>query len=140
FESAAAEMLGGGDGVPVLEIDALTRLEEMNASFLSELKSLAPFGAGNPEPVLAVDNLAVADSRPVGKGHLRLRVKQGRHFRDVIAFGMGARHPVSGEDMRMAFVPCAGTFNGQRTLRMKLIDLYPRGDDEKEKNRCQEKG
>jgi len=123
FEEVAAARLTEEDFIPHLTIDTLTSLDEFNESFLAELDTLAPFGIGNPEPVLGLENLTVLSSRLVGKGHLRIRIKEGRRTREAIGFGMGSRHPLSGEGMKMAFSPTINTYQGKRTLQMKVIDL-----------------
>jgi single-stranded-DNA-specific exonuclease len=125
FEEVVAARLKEEDFIPHLTIDALTSLEQLNEPFLSELEILAPFGIGNPEPVLGVENLTVLSSRLVGKGHLRVRIKEGRWTREAIGFGMGFRHPLSSEGMKMAFSPQINTYQGNRTLQMRIIDLKP---------------
>jgi single-stranded-DNA-specific exonuclease len=98
-------------------------LEQLNASFLSELEALAPFGVGNPEPVLGLEGLDVLGSRPVGRGHLRIRIREGRQTREAIGFGMGPRHPLAGEGMKMAFSPQVNRYQGSRNLQIKVLDL-----------------
>jgi len=123
FEAIVAGRLSEEDFIPRLAIDALTTLEHLNDSFVSELEALAPFGTGNPEPILALENLNVIGSRLVGKGHLRVRIKEGGAIREAIGFGMGSWHPLAGEGMKMAFAPQIGIFQGKRNLQMKIIDL-----------------
>jgi len=125
FEEVVRAMLPEEDAVPHLTLDALTSLEQLNEPFLSELEMLAPFGTGNPEPVLGMENLQVVGSRLVGKGHLRIRIKEGERTREAIGFGMGAWHPVSGEGMRMAFSPQVNRYQGNRSLQLRIIDLQP---------------
>jgi len=123
FEEVVAARLTEEDFIPHLTIDTVTSLDELNESFLAELDTLAPFGSGNPEPVLGLENLTVLGSRLVGKGHLRIRIKEGRRTREAIGFGMGSRHPLSGEGMKMAFSPTINTYQGKRNWQMKIIDL-----------------
>jgi single-stranded-DNA-specific exonuclease len=125
FDEVVGARLSQEDAVPHLTLDALTSLEQLNEPFLSELEMLAPFGTGNPEPVLGLENLNVIGSRLVGKGHLRVRIKEGKRVREAIGFGMGPRHPLSGEGMKMAFSPQANLYQGNRSLQMRIIDLQP---------------
>ncbi|HYB21024.1 MAG TPA: DHHA1 domain-containing protein, partial [Thermodesulfobacteriota bacterium] len=127
FEKTVAERLTEEDFIPCLTIDALTNLEPLNESFISELEVLAPFGPGNPEPVLGLENLSVLSSRLVGKNHLRLRIQEGHAIREAIGFGMGSWHPLSGERMKMAFVPQLNIYQGKRSLQMKIVGLQPAG-------------
>jgi single-stranded-DNA-specific exonuclease len=98
----------------------------MDTSFLSELESLAPFGTENPEPVLGLEGVTVLESRRVGNGHLRLRIKEGRCIKEAIGFRMASWHPLSREHMKMAFSPQISTFQGRRILQLKIVDLQPR--------------
>ncbi|NWF57555.1 MAG: single-stranded-DNA-specific exonuclease RecJ [Syntrophaceae bacterium] len=123
FEEVVAARVSEEEAIPRLTIDAIARLEQLNASFLSELEALAPFGVGNPEPVLGLEGLDVLGSRPVGRGHLRIRIREGRQTREAIGFGMGPRHPLAGEGMKMAFSPQVNRYQGSRNLQIKVLDL-----------------
>ena len=125
FEEVVAARVRGEDSIPSLTLDAFARLEQLNPSFLSELESLAPFGAGNPEPILGLEDLAILGSRPVGRGHLRIRIKEGKQTREAIGFGMGPWHPLAGEGMKMAFSPQINVYQGNRNLQIKVLDLQP---------------
>jgi single-stranded-DNA-specific exonuclease len=126
FEGVVAAKLAEEDFTPRLSLDALIQLDQLDDSFRRELESLAPFGPANPEPVLGLEGFTVLESRLVGKGHLRLRVKEGRCVREAIGFQMAFHHPVSREEMKMAFSPLLGTFQGRRILQLKIVDLQPR--------------
>jgi single-stranded-DNA-specific exonuclease len=130
FDEVVRARLTEEDALPRLTLDALTSLGQLNEPFLSELEMLAPFGVGNPEPVLGIENLKVVGSRPVGKGHLRIRIKEGRWTREAIGFGMGSWHPLSGEGMRLAFSPQINLYRGSRSLQLRVIDLQPGSKDE----------
>ena len=125
FDEVVAARLKEDDFIPCLTLDAVTGLEQLQEPFLSELDLLSPFGTGNPEPVLALEDLSVLSSKLVGKGHLRVRVREGHRVREAIGFGMGARHPLSGEGMRMAFSPQVNLYQGNRSLQLRILDLQP---------------
>jgi single-stranded-DNA-specific exonuclease len=125
FEEIVKTMLKEEDLLPWVAIDAFTRLDQMSDAFLNDLESLAPFGPDNPEPVLGIEGLTVLNSRLVGKGHMRLLVKEGRITREAIGFRMAAWHPLSQERMKMAFVPQRNIFQGKRNLQLKIVDLQP---------------
>jgi single-stranded-DNA-specific exonuclease len=128
FDAVVASRLKEEDCIPLLTLDSVTSLEQIQEPFLAELDLLAPFGTGNPEPVLALENLSILSSKLVGKGHLRVRIREGRRVREAIGFGMGARHPLSGEGMRMAFSPQINLYQGNRSLQLRIIDLQPSPD------------
>jgi single-stranded-DNA-specific exonuclease len=78
---------------------------------------------GNPEPILAAENLMAMESRLVGNGHLRLRIKDGNRIRDAIGFRMGSLHPLIGTPVNMAFSPQINLYQGRRTLQLRIVDL-----------------
>jgi single-stranded-DNA-specific exonuclease len=59
-----------------IEVDAETELTELTVEAAAELERLAPFGMGNPAPVLVTRGLTVEKMARVGDGsHLSLRLK-----------------------------------------------------------------
>jgi single-stranded-DNA-specific exonuclease len=73
----AAERLTPADLPPQLAIDATVNLNELNERAVGELLALAPFGFGNPAPVLALLDAEVRSEPVVIKErHLRLQVRQ----------------------------------------------------------------
>ena len=95
FEEAVEELVDGAGAGDVLRIDAETVLDECTLNLIAFIERLAPFGPGNPEPVLLVGNLKVLPgTRIVGDGHLKISAA-GRSGAtgDLIAFTMGKSWP-----------------------------------------------
>jgi single-stranded-DNA-specific exonuclease len=95
FEKAVEEMVEGTDAGDVLRIDAEAVLDECTLDLVAFIERLAPFGPGNPEPVLLVGDLKVLPgTRIVGDGHLKIAaVGRSGATGDLIAFTMGKRWP-----------------------------------------------
>jgi len=75
----AAARLTPEDFRPHLEADALLRLSEVSDDSIAEVLSLAPFGAGNPQPTFVIRNLEVIHSEVWKEKHVRLKLKgEGR--------------------------------------------------------------
>jgi single-stranded-DNA-specific exonuclease len=73
----AGERLTLADFRPQLAIDAIASLSELTERTVGELLSLAPFGFGNPAPMLGVLDAEVrAQPVVVKERHLRLQVRQ----------------------------------------------------------------
>jgi single-stranded-DNA-specific exonuclease len=123
FEEFACATLTSENLVPALTLDAFARLEQMDETFLSELEALAPFGLGNPEPVVGLEDVQIMNSKTVGKNHLRLRVQEGEIIREAIGFRMAALHPLRQKRVKMALSPQINLFQGRRTLQLKILDL-----------------
>jgi len=94
FAEQAATVLGEQDLEPVTSIDAVVaRGADLSLELCAELQRLAPFGLGNPAPILLAPGCGLAELATVGDGkHLRFRVRRdGRDAGSAIAFGQGSR-------------------------------------------------
>jgi single-stranded-DNA-specific exonuclease len=94
FAEQAATVLGEEDLEPVTSIDAVVaRGADLSLDLCAELGRLAPFGLGNPAPILLAPGCGLAGLATVGDGkHLRFRVRRdGRDAGSAIAFGQGSR-------------------------------------------------
>jgi single-stranded-DNA-specific exonuclease len=80
FSGYAAARLTPDDFRPLLEIDAEAGLDDLNDRVATDLFALAPFGFGNPTPVLAARGVELREAPQVIKEkHLRFRVwRNGR--------------------------------------------------------------
>ena len=108
-------------------MDAEVSLKEVDQQLVRELDGLHPFGAGNPEPTLAVRNLAIVANRVVGDRHLKLTVRHGNSppF-DSIGFGMGSLADLGLSAERavdLAFVPEFNRWNGLDRIQLRIRDL-----------------
>jgi len=121
FEKITEEMTR-----PTLEVDGVVELEDCTLNMLEWVRMMEPFGAGNPEPVLAsLRNRVVGYPRTVGGGHLKFTVQQGSSAVDAIGFGMGDRIEVleSGGDIDLAFALSENRWGGFPKLQLKIKDI-----------------
>jgi single-stranded-DNA-specific exonuclease len=92
FNDYARARLSDEDLAPVLEIDAVLGLREIDDSSVAEILLLAPFGFGNPPPVFAVLGAEVAAEPAVWKDkHLRVRLRQQGRTLTVKAWNFAER-------------------------------------------------
>lgn len=82
FNAYAAARLTPDDFVPQIAIDAVLALQELDETGIAELLSLAPFGFGNPSPLLAATGAESAGPPSLFKEkHLRVHLRQnGRNL------------------------------------------------------------
>jgi single-stranded-DNA-specific exonuclease len=77
FAAYAAGQLDAESRRPRLGIDAVVSVREVGVKLFEELEQLAPFGYGNPAPVLAVEGVEVVGTpQPIKEKHLRMTVRQ----------------------------------------------------------------
>jgi single-stranded-DNA-specific exonuclease len=124
LDRAASASLPAMAGGPVLDIDLETDLSQLDDRFLHDLKRLAPFGAGHPEPTVCLRGLRVDRTKPVGDGHLKLWVSQNGARSGAIAFNWDGPAPGAGQVVDLAAKPQPSTFYpGQ--LDLVVTDLKP---------------
>lgn len=123
FNDYAYKRLKDVDLSPVLEIDRTVDLSEIDSLLMSGLRRTGPFGQDNPEPIWAVMNVNVADSRILKEKHLKLTFTDGRNRVDAIGFNMAEKLPDGPVDI--AFSLHENTWNGRTSLQLNLKDIRP---------------
>lgn len=108
------------DFIPALSLDSSIHLDELNEKVVTEMDSLAPFGLGNPEPLLCSRETRVVQSQIVGSNHLRFKATQKNRVFNAIAFGFGDMHPLADKYIDMAFTPQIEEWNGNRDLKLNV--------------------
>lgn len=94
FNAYARTILKPEDFEPVLDVDAIVNLPDIDERSVAEVFSLAPFGHGNPAPTFAAQNVELAcPPASLGEGgkHLRVIVKQNGRSLSLKAWGFAPR-------------------------------------------------
>lgn len=87
----AASRLTPEDFLRRIEIDAVIQLRDLNEETTEELFRLAPFGHGNPAPMLAALAVEVAHVAPLKDKHLRVTVRQNGRALTLKAWNFAER-------------------------------------------------
>jgi single-stranded-DNA-specific exonuclease len=130
LESELAEAVTTARADQALLIDGAVSAAGANAALVETIARAGPFGAGNPEPVVALPNHIVAYADPVGQDHVRVRLRSGDGtMLNAIAF-RSAGQPLGQALLksRGQAVHAAGTlsidrWNGGERVQMRLIDV-----------------
>jgi single-stranded-DNA-specific exonuclease len=125
FESHARSVLSEVDLQPKLYHDGVVLLEEMDLDVLRQLEGLAPFGMGNPEPVLIVESVHAMQVKPVGDTHLRFTACQGAFSHPAIAFGMLDRREEFQGEVDLLVSPQINRYNGRESVQLRIKDVRP---------------
>jgi single-stranded-DNA-specific exonuclease len=110
----------------VLHIDRKISLAEVSAGLLRELEQLAPFGFGNPGPVLAIQGIKVHSLNTVGKERNHLKFRFGAKGElEGIAFRLGDRLSELNQaaNLDAAFSLDWNTFQGQDKVQLMIKDI-----------------
>jgi single-stranded-DNA-specific exonuclease len=124
----AAEKLAGIDLQPTLHVDAEVPLSDLRPATFETLAQLAPFGQGNPPPLLVSRRAVVRDYRLVGNGHLKLFVTDGRVVWEAIAFRQAERVESLARHIDLAYRPEISEWNGETRFQLVVQDLRPSGE------------
>ncbi len=105
----------------------ITTLDVLNETLISQLASLEPFGNGNPEPVLYLENSLVMNQRRMGADaqHVKLELQDvdGRTVQ-FLAFSAPEHFFVQpGERVNVWFQPIINEWQGRRTIEGRLLHL-----------------
>ncbi len=127
FEKVAADRLEEKDLVGRVRIDALVQPKELDEAAVASLARLAPFGMGNPEPVLAARRQAVSprilsNKTPGETGHLKLSL-EGAPALDVIGFRLADKVHLTEGPVDLAFQAAMDEFRGVRRVSLKVKAL-----------------
>lgn len=129
LDEHAREDLADEDLVPKIRIDAPVSSGTLGIELTEELKKLEPFGQGNPRPVFATPNLALADEPRVMKDkHLKLKLRdsENRFFEAVWWDGVERSSHVDlrpGGLFELAYTPEQNTWQGVTRLQLNLKDI-----------------
>ncbi|HDS85618.1 MAG TPA: single-stranded-DNA-specific exonuclease RecJ [Phycisphaerales bacterium] len=128
FEAYAQQSLGRMTLESFLDIEAETCIGEFNDRLMRELKSLEPFGQGNPRPMFATRGVRlIAPPRRVGarSDHLQLSIADATGAVRCIGFGMGnlEKKLLEIDSFSVAYEPQHNTYNGKTMLQFVLSDI-----------------
>lgn len=100
---------------------------EVTEGLIVQLSGLEPFGSGNPEPILKIENVIVTDQRRMGadKQHVKLEVKDGLGKRlQVLAFSApDSFFAEPGEQVTILFQPTLNEWQGRRSVEGRLLHV-----------------
>ncbi len=103
-------------------IDCSVGLDNITEDLISELDLLAPFGIGNPEPVLLSKEVEVISQRIFKDKHLGFKVKNGAKTYDAIWFNMKEPSTLPNK-VDMVFIPEFNMWNGRKDIRLRVTDV-----------------
>jgi single-stranded-DNA-specific exonuclease len=127
FEEICEQRLTDDDLQSRCRVDAVIRPAELDGRAIQAILKLAPFGAGHPEPVLAVTGVKTVPKVMASKiegepGHLKLMVESAPHL-DFIGFRLAEKLPLTEGPIDLAFALSVDDFRGVPRVQLKLRDI-----------------
>lgn len=106
--------------------DAEVPLRDVDFDLVRDIQRLAPFGVGNPTPVLVSRRVTIASVTSIGNGHLRLRVSDGNTYVGAVGWSLQA-HPLlrKGQRVDLAYQPELNTYQGVSSVQLNIREAWP---------------
>ena len=122
FLTAVKTQIGNQPPEQHLEIDAFIQRDQLNEDLLIEMEKLAPFGQGNPQPLLGIQKVRLyGKPRPVGSGeHFQFSVHNGDEPINGIAWRMADSIPPTDQEIDIAFRLQWNHWNQRKRLQMVM--------------------
>jgi single-stranded-DNA-specific exonuclease len=119
--------LDGLDLAPTIEVDCESGFEDATGDGFEFIRSLSPFGAGNPAPVLLTRGARAVEARRVGSGgrHLKMLLEQGGVTLDAIAFGQGEMLDSVWRGLDLVYRPELDTWGYRPKIQLNVLDMRP---------------
>ena len=119
--------LGPDDLRPRLWIDGALDFRSISEQVASELVALAPFGAGNPNPMFRTSRVEVVDGpRRIKERHLKMAFRQEGRVMRGIAWRASERESFVSEHkaaLDLAFSLEQDSWNGEKYLQLSVADF-----------------
>jgi len=129
FDQVVDEALSEEDYIPTLRIDSLIKSTDVDFGLYESIERLAPFGAGNPRPVFALQAAQPSRFRTIGDGsHLEVHLPRGAGNLRAIGFGMAKTAPPLDHPVDVAFQLRENWWRGERSLELNLKDIALPGE------------
>ncbi len=136
FRAFLEEQLAGAVETARLDeallIDGAVSAGGANTALIAALSQAGPYGAGNPEPVIALPSHTIAYADEVGQAHVRVRFRSGDGaIINAIAF-RALNQPLGqallqyrGQAVHAAGSLAVDRWNGAERVQLRLLDIAP---------------
>ena len=112
---------------PILYIDDIIQIDELNRKMVEELKLLEPFGEANETPIFAFKDLKIDSIRGLSDGkHLKLSLKSNKNtFINAIGFNLGEylNEFKIGDKVDIAGNLEINSYNGVDSIQINIKDI-----------------
>jgi single-stranded-DNA-specific exonuclease len=122
----AGDMFEADISSPKIYVDLEISLSKLNKTLIQNINRLAPFGIGNPKPVIASRSLRVVRG-PVflGRRGIKFWVSDGNTTCEAVDFRSRQYFDIisKGDKIALAYNPNISDWRGIHTLRLNICDF-----------------
>jgi single-stranded-DNA-specific exonuclease len=134
LETTLSSAVEAGRRDDALLVDGAVSAGGVNSALVSTMERAGPFGAGNPEPVIALPGHTLVYAEEVGQGHIRarLRAADGAIVNAIAFRAVGqklgqALFDHRGQSLHAAGTLCLDRWNGVERVQLRICDVAPVG-------------
>ncbi|KYH32355.1 single-stranded-DNA-specific exonuclease RecJ [Neomoorella mulderi] len=130
FNEAVRSLMTEVQLAPAIAPEAEVLFSQLDWELLAELEGLAPYGEGNPRPLLVYSNARLKAARQVGSNGAHLKLMVGGEGRQLEAIGFNLQLPPGlspGDLVDLAFYLERDNYQGREELQLALAALRPAG-------------
>ena len=147
IETVVNEMTQDKELKPKVFVDLVLEQDDngsgVDIELTDTLKLLEPYGASNPQPLFAINDVILTEKRLMGenKTHLKLIFEKNGEVFECVRWGLGDIELQKGDKANIAFFPQLNTFNGKTSVQLIIKDIYSESlnsKEEKEQNKTNE--
>ncbi len=114
--------------VSCVTIDMILDLDDIKFENIDAIKSLEPFGIGNPTPIFGLEDISLISKQYVGSGekHIKLQFTKNNMYYEGILFNYGKEYmDKNWENVDIAFNMDENNWMGKRTIQFIIKDMKP---------------
>jgi len=122
----ARKNLSAEDMVPTVEADLEVSFDEVNMSLAESLRTLEPYGVGNPVPTFAMYGVTISDITPVSEGkHTRLTITKDGKDMTAMFFSTSPKSlgVFVGDSADLIFNLDVNDWMGRRSVQLIVKDI-----------------
>lgn len=113
--------------VPIIYIDDIIQVDELNRQMIEELNLLEPYGEANQTPIFAFKDLKIDSIRGLSEGkHLKLTLKSNKNtYISAIGFNLGEylSELKIGDKVDIAGTLEINSYNGVDSIQIGIKDI-----------------
>ena len=126
FTSFGNETLKEEDLIPILEIDSVVDIDQINMGNTRMISEVGPFGETNPEPVFVLNGSKIRDIMLLSGGkHLKLVIEKGNQSFECVWWNAGSYKDQIrfGDIVSTAFKLSINNWRGSERLQLVVEDM-----------------
>lgn len=126
LSAKAKEVVLDGHLQRIIKIDLEIELSLITPRLIKTVKTLSPFGMGNPEPLFITKNVEIAEVRKIGKDlrHLKLKLRKNNKMCDAVAFKFADKIDLLQKDVvDIVYAVDENEWRGKRTIQLLVKDI-----------------